>query len=176
LESLDDAVLRDLTRLSICGDGRIVIPIWPSNSQCRKEDSDSVGVFSLENPLDTRLDAHVEPHFPLESSLAITVNKSEGQTLDDGVILALSRRAFHNFTHAGLYVALTRVRERSDLRLFMAGADLDSLVYLEALKPSYSIGAFFRGYGRQWSLSDWLHNPFRHFSVTLYATSLETGP
>eukprot|EP01063_Lacrimia_lanifica_P006905 TRINITY_DN14374_c0_g2_i1.p1 TRINITY_DN14374_c0_g2~~TRINITY_DN14374_c0_g2_i1.p1 ORF type:complete len:386 (+),score=118.51 TRINITY_DN14374_c0_g2_i1:1-1158(+) len=58
--------------------------------------------------------------FPIKPAFAITINKSQGQTLDKvGVDLA-TRPCFQ---HGQLYVALTRVRKREDL--FIA-AGLDS--------------------------------------------------
>lgn len=83
----------------------------------------------------------VRPRFPLEPGFAITVNKAQGQTLDK-VIVALSERphsASVQFSYSGLYVALSRVRRRSDIRLLLVGDSVEkqmsTLAYLKDLKP-----------------------------------------
>ena len=82
----------------------------------------------------------VRPRFPLEPGFAITVNKAQGQTMDK-VILALSYRplsAMMQFSYSGLYVALSRVRKSSDIRLLLPGnthtEQFSGLLYLTDLK------------------------------------------
>jgi ATP-dependent exoDNAse (exonuclease V) alpha subunit len=59
--------------------------------------------------------------FPLQLCFAMTVHKSQGQTLDR-VGIYFSRRAW---THGLLYVAVSRVRRAADC--FFVGRDGDSV-------------------------------------------------
>jgi len=89
--------------------------------------------------------------FPVELAFSITVHKSEGRTLSR-VIVALSQNptAGCNFDHRKVHVALSRVRQREDIRLLLVGDtegdQWHSLAYLEKLKPDPSIGFFFGGF------------------------------
>ena len=62
------------------------------------------------NPLYVTL----QQRFPIDSDFAITVNRSQGQTLDH-VILTISKREVPacNFRYNGIYVAFSRVREKN---------------------------------------------------------------
>ena len=72
--------------------------------------------------------------FPLRPSFAITANKAQGQTLDCVGISLL--RSF--FTHGQLYVALSRVKSRENVKcLLPVSSDsdrfVDNVVYCEVL-------------------------------------------
>ena len=72
--------------------------------------------------------------FPLRPSFAITANKAQGQTLDCVGVSLL--RSF--FTHGQLYVALSRVKSRENVKcLLPASSDsdrfVDNVVYREVL-------------------------------------------
>ena len=150
--------------------GGVVIPIATFTGGNRKP----VQVFPLEQPLNLACDAWVLPHFPVEMAFAITVNKAEGQTLKDGVIVAISQRARFNFSHAALYVALSRVEKSVDMRLLVSGMTeeqkQDSLLYLEKLRPKPSVPALFTGYGGTWSESDWASNEYSSVNAVAHLT------
>ncbi|XP_057760662.1 uncharacterized protein LOC130981039 [Arachis stenosperma] len=59
--------------------------------------------------------------FPISLSFAMTINKSQGQTLST-VGLFLRRPVF---SHGQLYVALSRVRNRNDLKIMLCNEDID---------------------------------------------------
>ena len=92
-------------------------------------------------------------YFPIEPAFAMTVDKAQGRTMPR-VILALSSRSSSHcqMTYAAIYVALSRVRNRNDIRLLLSGTNYaeqrDSLLYLSTLKRDKSIDAFFAGYPR----------------------------
>ena len=97
----------------------------------------------------------VKPPFRFETAFAITVHKAQGQTLPR-VILALSKgRGQRGFSYSHLYVALSRVAERSDIRLLLVGTIEEmkwrSVTYVEGLtadKHTISFLAGFRGRSR----------------------------
>ena len=82
---------------------------------------------------------------------AITVQTSEGQTLDK-MILALSYRKAKkcSLDYRQVYVALSRVKKREDIQLLLTGDDevmkWRSIKYLWDLKPDASVQAFFAGF------------------------------
>ena len=84
----------------------------------------------------------------------MTVNKSQGRTLKK-VVLCLSFRGKNNknVDLEDLYVALSRVREGIDIRLFLHGAEdkdkWESILYLTALKHNASVSAYFEGFCRE---------------------------
>ena len=90
-------------------------------------------------------------HFPVEPAFAMTVEKAQGRTLKR-VILALSNRSAHNcqMDYASLYVSLSRVKHREDMRLLLAGEtivqQIQSLEYCTKLKRNKAITAFFEGF------------------------------
>ena len=105
--------------------------------------------------------------FPLELAFSITVNKSEGRTLER-VILALSHQQAKlcNFDHKDLYVAMSRVDKNDHMRLLLQGRNemekWNSLAYLTNLRKDTSLPAFFAGYDqradRDWKSDRWNPN------------------
>ena len=81
----------------------------------------------------------------------MTVEKSQGRTLKR-VILALSSRSSKScqMDYSSLYVSLSRVRRREDMRLLLTGNTFSdqqmSLLYCESLKRNNAITAFFDGF------------------------------
>jgi hypothetical protein len=73
--------------------------------------------------------------FPVELAFALTFHKSQGATLGK-VILQVRKRpsGLGNVSHAALYVALTRVTNPADIRVFSSPATAQ-LHYLNKLKP-----------------------------------------
>ena len=110
--------------------------------------------------------------FPLQTAFAITANKSLGATLPR-VIIALSYNKAQgcNFDYQQLYVALTRVEERANIRLLLTGRNeveqWRSLSYLGDLRPDPAQVFFFCGFrhyneaepNENWKMDAW--NPSR---------------
>ena len=162
MELLPPATIRYLQTNNLqTADGAVVIPIAPFSGGNKKP----VHVFPHDEPLDLKCDAWVLPHFPLEMAFAITVNKAEGQTFKEGVIVAISARANYNFSHAGFYVALSRVEDREDMRFLVSGMseeqEREGLQYIEQLHPLPSIKALFDGFGGDWSPHNWQTKRYR---------------
>ena len=94
----------------------------------------------------------IKNHFPIEPAFAMTVDKAQGRTMSK-VILALSSQSFApcQMDCASIYVALSRVKHRNDIRLLLSGKNVaeqrDSLRYISALRRNPSIAAFFAGFG-----------------------------
>ena len=137
---------------------KAVIPIF-SNKSLQKWKTTSIMGGEYYSP------SRVEIHsiFPLEPGFAITIHKAQGRTIEK-VILCLSKRNMHrlNPTYAALYVALSRVKCKKDIRLFLhhglsGKPDIEDLLFIDILKPDKSINAFFEGYkydNTKWNATD----------------------
>jgi hypothetical protein len=105
-----------------------------------------------------------QQRFPIDSGFAITVNRSQGQTLDH-VILAISRRDVFgcNFRYNGIYVAFSRVRDRKNIRLLLIGDTIpqkwNSVLYIPNLKPDLMCHLVLCGWqnhgGNRWQTDEW---------------------
>ena len=150
---------RDYFKLkSLCGDKTIVIPILQgTNKQTEK-------VLVHGGPTYACSQMTVKNNFPLELAFAITVNKAQGRTIDH-VILAISKKpvAVCNMGLKELYVALSRVRHTSSIRLLVTGDDpikkWFALAYIDVLKVDPTVAAFFAGYNYDssvnWKQKNW---------------------
>ena len=106
----------------------------------------------------------IKPYFPLEPGFAMTVNKSEGRTLEK-VILAISNHDIKkcNFSYKSLYVAFSRVRKSEDIRLLLSGKTKpmkwESLVYITKMKSSVMGKHVLKGFNgkknHQWQTDQW---------------------
>ena len=141
---------------------RVIVPILPGahrtiTTEEKKETSQQTKTLVPGGLLYRPSKVQIVSHFPLELQFVITAHKAQGRTLDN-VILALSERHAKgcNMSYAAIYVALSRVKFRNNIRLLLASDKplvWESLLYLERLKPEKSIKAFFEGYrhnNQQW--------------------------
>ena len=103
----------------------------------------------------------IQHYFPLELAFAITVNKAQGRAIDN-VIVALSKRPVEiaNMGMKEIYVALSRVRLKENIRLLLNGGnDLAkemTLEYLNFLTKDPTVDAFFAGF-RDGTETNWKH-------------------
>ena len=143
LEILSREKQQHLKLLSI-SQNEVLIPIAPQNVG---KTFPVYSSFTQDGPL---FDVEVCPHFPINPTFAMTVNKAQGQTLDR-IIVAISKRPGNtNFSYEALNVALTRVKDSKNLRLFLIGNTAlkrqDGIRYLFDLTPDPSIDFFFKSY------------------------------
>ena len=104
--------------------------------------------------------------YPIELSFAMTVEKSQGQTMECAIIALSGRRAQKcQFDYASVYVAFSRVRHKNNIRLLLKqgnGRDKkDALMYLRLLQPNKATFAFFEGFKNQkapWNSQTWNKN------------------
>jgi ATP-dependent DNA helicase PIF1 len=68
--------------------------------------------------------------YPLKLAYAITINKSQGQTLKKVGLLYLKTSVF---THGQLYVALTRVQSQANKFVLTDQRTVNNIVYNEVL-------------------------------------------
>lgn len=135
-----------------------IIPISEGKTRVRKH----VPVYGTADIRPSLVD--IKPHFPFQLSFAMTINKSEGQTMNHA-ILALSHRQGSRFTvtFRHLYVACSRVRTRTCNRLLLPNGSNDakwmSLDYLTTLKPPLNSLSVLRGFaargGPGWRSDEW---------------------
>jgi hypothetical protein len=151
-------------------DNSVVVPILRCLSRTRKEIPGYGTKHS--HPFKVTL----QQRFPIDSDFAITVNRSQGQTLDN-VILAISQREAQgcNFRYNSIYVAFSRVRETESIRLLLIGDTVPqkwmSVAYIPNLKPDPFCRAVLSGWsslgGDDWQTNEW--------SCILTRRTYETG-
>ena len=145
---------RELWRNDTIVIGKVIIPIIANKHRAQGSDSKTIvpgGSLYLPSRVEIR------SNFPLEPAFAATVNKGQGRTLDK-VIVAISYKkgAKCNITYASLYVALTCVRQRSNIELLLMGPQEQqwtTLSYVSSLKPDGALRPYFVGYKK--STSNW---------------------
>jgi len=135
-------------------DELIVVPILRSNARSREKvhgyGTDECPPFKVT----------IQQRFPIDLDFAITVNRSQGQTLDN-VILAISKRDLPScdFRYSGIYVAFSRVKSKENIRLLLVGnsesVKWESIRYITNLRPDPFCQAVLDGWSRQGS-GDWL--------------------
>jgi hypothetical protein len=106
----------------------------------------------------------LQQRFPIDSDFAITVHRSQGQTLEN-VVLAISHREAQgcNFRYNGIYVAFSRVRMAENIRLLLVGNTIPqkwmSIAYIPNLKPDPFCKAVLSGWsnlgGDDWQTNEW---------------------
>lgn len=131
--------------------GKVVLPILP------KRFKHNAWVRTT-----TPSKVHTKQHFPLMLGFAITIFKAQGMTLDK-IILAIGQRpmALTNFEYNTLYVAFSREKEASNIRILLPdGMNWSSVAYISNLKPDPTIHCYFEGYNthRDWSSKHALHS------------------
>ena len=136
------AQLKLLQKHSIVEDA-VVIPLLKGN--VRKHQSYTVHSSGVIGRVQTR------DIFAYESAFAMTIHKAQGRTIPS-VVLALSDRQNHTFQmkYAAIYVALSRVKHSSDLRILFHDSDKDardlSLNYITNLKHSVHVLNYYAGF------------------------------
>jgi hypothetical protein len=144
-EMFDDYQREFLISKSICGPDRVVIPIVQGSTKV----TDKVVVHGGADFGCSKI--RISQQFPLELAFAITVNKSQGRTIGY-VIIALSYNPAQgcNMGLQEIYVALSRVRFRGNIRLLLKGATQAekrfSLAYINNLRPDITVDCFFAGF------------------------------
>jgi hypothetical protein len=147
-----------LRRLSI-SDSELVIPIIPGGTRTK----DNMTVYGGRHYRPSKV--CIQARFPVELAFVSTVHKAEGRTMEK-VILALSHRHGDHcdMSYAAIYVALSRVRKKDDIRLLLSGATPSqqwaSVQYINNLKPDASVAAFLAGFEREdgGASEDWINN------------------
>ena len=111
-------------------DGNHIIPIFPGSSPSNPMDYAKSLIISpkhitipAKHGLYGPSSATITQIFPIDLAFAMTVHKAQGQTLSS-VILCLSSRLnhLHQMTRNAIYVALSRVKDKSDIRILHHGA------------------------------------------------------
>jgi hypothetical protein len=139
-------------------DNDVVIPILRRLSKTRD------GIVGYGGEGHDPFNVVIQQRFPLDSDFAITVNRSQGQTLER-VILAISHRDVCgcNFRYNGIYVAFSRVRSKESIRLLLVGDSIPkkwtSVSYVPNLRPDPLCHAVLNGWsclgGENWQTNEW---------------------
>ena len=154
---------------SLTNDGRIVIPIsMIQNKRDLKWVTSSIRGGGGFNFRPSRV--QLADFFPLEPGFSVTLHKAQvrrrslfinlfricakfsmgifqGRTIPK-VILSLSEHPDHRvrMTWEHLYVALSRIRKKDDMRLLLRLGDRSSMKYISSLHKNKTIECFFKGY------------------------------
>ena len=93
----------------------------------------------------------LRPIFPLQPSLAMTVHKAQGETLEKAIILmSQSKTQKWNFTYEHVHVAFSRVTKSENLKLLLVGSNdaekWKSITYVNDLKQDPTITWYFMGF------------------------------
>jgi len=130
------------------GDRRVIIPVAKDSSLKTKSEpvrgAGTAGRGTKYHPSSVSL----QDHFPLELGFAMTVHKAQGRTIRR-LILSLSCHPCGTLrlSWEALYVALSRVRRRDDIRILLKqGMDRKDLDYVSALKKDKYVGYYFSGF------------------------------
>ena len=116
---------------------KVIIPITKINMPSQKFNS-----FTQYTKSQEFYKANFKSFYPVTSAFAMILDKTQGQTLPDGVILALVyRNGIKTFIdYKKLFIALTRIKEVSHLRFL---ADIyKNIFYLTILIPKKYISTF----------------------------------
>ena len=137
------AQLQKLRTLSCAGD-KIVIPMMP-RKWTKGPKSYNYYNHATQQPYSS---VGVNDVFAFQLAFAMTVHKAQGRTIDKVVIdlhdqpTVGSRLAFE-----GVFVAISRVRSRKNLRLLPHGNTFEKAYgYITKLRPSPQVTAFYRGF------------------------------
>ena len=87
--------------------------------------------------------------FPFDLAFAMTVYKAQGQTLPKVVLCLMSRPvSVIQFDMEAIYVALSRVKQRLDIRILYhsPNPNICELEYLATLKPNDDVHSFLSGF------------------------------
>jgi len=93
----------------------------------------------------------IVPQFPFEMAFAMTIHKAQGRTIPR-VVLALSEHVnpYSRMNFSSIFVALSRVKHRDHLRIFIHGTSKRSfkteLEYLTKLKPEKCVIDYYSGF------------------------------
>jgi len=133
----------------------IVLPI----SEGSRKVKDKVPIPGGIGYLPSRVSIH--SCFPFEPRFCLTVNKAEGQTLLRE-ILCLSNRRVKQMDRRSIYVALSRVKCRENIRLLLTGDSVDekyiSMAYIPQLPTIKSTDIYFSGFTRPTVNANWISN------------------
>jgi hypothetical protein len=110
--------------------------------------ADSWKKHTIRTSLGAPCKASMKDYLHVELAFASTVHKTQGKTLST-VVIALEERpsGMPALTYTHLFVALSRVRRASDIRILLKlPNDRSRLMYIAKLKPSVDNKAFFQGF------------------------------
>ena len=142
------------------GHGRVVIPVGPeSQIQQKLEYVRGFGSRSSNCGPSRPSTATLKDRFPLELGFAMTVHKAQGRTIRR-LILSLSEHpcSVLRLSWEALYVALSRVRRKDDIRILLKKDEgRGALAYVSNLKKDRYVGYYFGGFrtGEEGSPQRW---------------------
>ena len=133
--------------------GETIIPIPIMRTHCKTH------AFSVHSTSGISK-AHTRELFPFEMSFAMTVHKAQGRTIPK-VVLALSHRdnTHSQMSYASIYVALSRVKHRDNLRILMHNSGprpgILALKYITHLKHCIHVLDYYSGFPEKTQSGKW---------------------
>ena len=132
------------THGSITNDGHIVIPIDRKTGKYHTESIRAANSSFYYNASSVP----IADHFPIELGFCITIPKAQGRTIHK-LIASLSRHplSYLRFNWEQIYVLLSRITGRSDLRLLLKMGNRSTLDYISELEKDPYTVHYFKGFG-----------------------------
>ena len=134
------------TRGSIVNDGRVIIPIDRKTGRYRNESISASGsVFHF-----NASSVPMADYFPVELGFCITVPKAQGRTINK-LIASLSKHPskFLRLRWEQLYVILSRIPHRNEMRLLLQMGNRNTLQYISELEKDPYTTYYFAGFPRE---------------------------
>lgn len=129
-------------------ESRVIIPI-ARDSRLKKKQENLRGAGTTRRGSAYRPSTiSLQDHFPLELAFSMTVHKAQGRTIRR-LILSLSAHPMFTLrlTWESLYVAMSRVRRRDDIRILLKdGETRENLAYVSDLEKDHYVGYYFSGF------------------------------
>ena len=125
---------------------KIIIPLLATKSRHHKQKQYAYFNNDPFNPCST---ATVTDPFPFELAFAATIHKAQGRTMDKVVIdLYCHPDGTHRLNFAQVFVALSRVKTRENIRLIQHpnASNEEAYSYITQLKPHPDVVAFYKGF------------------------------
>lgn len=147
---LSDEVKMKLQTLNIASqeekqNGKLIIPIFPVKKVPKVKPIPTI----LTSVCITPSRVHIKPKFPLQLAAAMTVDKAQGRTINK-VVACLSCRgnSVIDMDINSIFVSLSRVRKREDLRLLIHNDSKkkEELEYISAVPKDKSYFSYLKGF------------------------------
>ena len=124
---------------------KIIIPLVKSRGNKKPKKYN----FYNQSTIQPYSEVQIQDPFSFQLGFSMTVHKAQGRTIDKVVLdLHYKTNHFKRLGFDGIFVALSRVRSRSSIRLIRHTHTSfeEAYGYISRLKPASNVMAFYRGF------------------------------